>query len=140
MMRLLFSTAILCFLTGSAAADSKSGDVKFTGPRKESVKVSVGDKLKVDVVLEQIDVGNQTAVSVGGTIKNTSGTKMNYSYHVAFLDKSKNLIGCQNFNLFVDGGKEGRVGTFINLPPEEIAKIAYYTIVFYESEKPIGSR
>src|SRR3712207_3489889 len=117
-MTRLFAAAALCGLilgtsAGPAAAESKSGEAKFTGPKAESYKVSLGDQVKLDVEFKQIQVGAQTAVGVGGKVRNTAGVKMHYSYNVAFLDKDKNLIGCQNFTLFVDPGKEGPVGTFI---------------------------
>lgn len=130
----------LGFTAGPALAENKSGEAKFTGPNKESYKVKAGAMVKLDVDLKQIAIGPQSAVSVSGKVKNTAGVKMYYSYNVAFLDKDKNLIGCQNFNLFLDPGKEAGVGTFINLPPAEIKKIAYYSIAFHESDAPIGSK
>jgi len=65
---------------------------------------------------------------------------MNYAYFVAFLDQDKNLIGCQSFNLFVQPDKQQNAGTFIQLPPEQIARIASYSVAFYESEQAIGKR
>ena len=124
---------------GSAGADSKTGEAKFTG-KKDSVKVELGEKLKLDVEFKMIEVGAQAAVSVGGTVKNTSNARMYYSYNVAFLDKDKNLIGCQNFTLQVEPNKDGTVGTFINLPRDQIAKIAHYSVAFHESDKPIGTK
>ena len=124
----------------SARADSKSGEVKFTAPKKESVKVSLGDKLKIDAEFKMIEVGAQAAVSVGAKVKNTTDVRMYYSYNVAFLDKDKNLIGCQNFSLSVDPGKGGQAGTFIQLPRDQIAKIASYTVAFHESDQQIGMK
>jgi hypothetical protein len=139
MLRLLFAVGLGCLLTGAASADTKNGSVKFTGVKQGSVNVKAGDKVKLDATLEQIDVGGISAVSVAGNVTNNTGAKMYYSYNVAFLDKDKNLVGCQNFELFLDGGKTMRAGTFIKLPPDQIAKIAYYSIAFHESDKPIGS-
>jgi len=75
---------------------------------------------------------------VSGNVKNTTNAKMFYSYNVAFLDKDKNLVGCQNFALDVQAGKEAATGTFIFLPREDIARIHSYSVAFYESDKPIG--
>ncbi|HJZ55639.1 MAG TPA: hypothetical protein VKE74_11795 [Gemmataceae bacterium] len=160
MNRLFGALALSCLLTGGTArlaeAETKTGEIKFTGPKKESVKVALGDKLKLEVTFQQIQVDQQggvsingtgkntadqqSAVSVHGTVKNTADVKMHYSYNVAFLDKDKNLIGCQNFYLYVEAGKQGPVGTFIQLPSDQIARIAYYSVAFYESDKPIGSK
>lgn len=144
-MKRLFAALVLGgLLLGVSAhpalAENKTGEARFTGPNKESYQVSAGTTVQLHVELKQIAVGPQSAVSVSGKVRNTGSVKMNYSYHVAFLDKDKNLIGCQNFNLFIDPGKEGPVGTFINLPPGEIRKIAYYSVTFYESDQPIGSK
>ena len=43
--------------TSSARADSKSGQAKFTGPRKEKVMVELGDKLKLKAEFQMIEVG-----------------------------------------------------------------------------------
>lgn len=143
MIRGFFVLVIGCLVAGvtvgSAHADSKSGEVKFTGP-KDSVKVSLGEKLKLEAELKTIEVGTQAAVSVKGTVKNTTNARMYYSYNVAFLDKDKNLIGCQNFALQVEPNKDGAVGTFIQLPRDQIAKIAHYSVAFHESDKPIGTK
>ena len=144
MTRLLAAAAVCGLVLGTsagpAAAESKSGEVKFTGPKAESYKVSMGEQVKLDVEFKQIQVGAQTAVGVSGKVRNTAGVKMHYSYNVAFLDKDKNLIGCQNFTLFLDPGKDGPVGTFINLPPAEVKKIAYYSVAFHESDQLIGTK
>lgn len=136
----VFSCLLAATLAGTAQADSKSGPAKFTGARNESVKVALGNKLKLEVELKLIEVGTQAAMSVSGKVKNTTGARMFYSYNVAFLDKDKNVIGCQNFALPVEPMKDGQVGTFIQLPRDEIAKIAFYSIALHESDRPIGSR
>jgi|ERR1043165_1298113 hypothetical protein len=125
---------ILSSLTPTGYAQSKTGPVMFTPGGKESVDVTVGDKLTLTATYKQISVGKQSAVSVSGDITNNTAVKMSYSYHVAFLDKDKNLIGCHNFNLFVNGGEKGRAGTFVVLPPDQIARIAFYSVALHESE------
>ena len=55
-------------------------------------------------------------------------------------DKDKNLIGCQNFLVSVEAGKENQAGTFIQLPRDQIARIAFYSVAFYESDQPIGEK
>jgi hypothetical protein len=136
--------ALGCLIIGvnvaALQAESKSGKAKFTPGGSEAVNVTMGSKMKLDATFKVISIGPSSAVSVKGTVKNTSGGKMYYSYFVAFMDKDKNLIGCQNFSLFMDGGKDGLAGTFIQLPPEEISRIAYYSVAFYESDKQIGSK
>ena len=142
MMRLFGAMALGCLLTGAtarpAAAETKTGEVKFTGVNREAARVTAGDKLKLEAGFQQIDVGGVSAVSVHGMVKNTTRMKLHYSYNVAFLDKDKNLIGCQNFAHDVEAGKQSGAGTFIFLPREEIAKIQYYSIAFHESANPIG--
>lgn len=144
MLRMLSVLLLGCLLavvsTESAQADTKTGEAKFTAPKKESVKVSLGDKLKIDAEFKMIEVGAQAAVSVGAKIKNTANVQMYYSYNVAFLDKDKNLIGCQNFSLPVEANKDATAGTFIQLPRDQIAKIAYYSVAFHESDKQIGMK
>ncbi len=140
--RIYLLIGIACLLlAGSAAtanAESKSGPIQFTAGGNESVHVAMGAKLKLDATLKLIDVGGAKAISVKGQVKNTAKEKLHYAYFVAFMDKDKNLIGCHHFVLFVDGGKQGPVGTFIQLPLDEIARIASYSVAFYESARPIG--
>ena len=138
MVRSLSAMVLVCVIGGVTFADNKTGEIKFTGQSKEIVKVSAGDKVKLNVELKQFELGGRAAISVSGKVKNTTDTKMSYSYNVAFLDKDKNLIGCQNFALEIQAGKDGGVGTFIFLPRDEIAKIHYYSIAFHESDQPIG--
>jgi hypothetical protein len=138
---LIVVTSLLAATTaGSARADSKSGEAKFTGPKKEVVKVALGDELKLNAEFAMIEVGRLAAVSVRATVKNTTGAMMYYSYNVAFLDKDKNLIGCQSFSLPIQANRDGTAGTFIQLPREQIARIAYYSVAFHESDKPIGTK
>lgn len=139
-LAVLLGGVLLAALVGPASADSKSGEARFTGPKKESVKVTAGDKLKLEAEFQQISIGELSAVRVRATITNTAAVRMHYSYNVAFLDKDKNLIGCQAWNLELAAGKQDAAGTFIRLSPDQIAKIAYYSVAFYEGDKPIGSK
>lgn len=137
---LLLAGLVIAVSGGVGQAETKTGEAKFTAPKKELIKVEMGGKLKLNVELKMFELGARAAVSVSGKVKNTTDAQMHYSYNVAFLDKDKNLVGCQNFALSVQPGKEGSVGTFIFLPRDEIAKIAYYSIAFHESDMPIGSK
>jgi hypothetical protein len=140
-LRIVIGLALLLIAQAPILAQThtKSGAAKFSVGGAE-VNIALGTKVKLKTTLKAITVGPATAVSVAGTVNNTASVKMNYSYNVAFLDKDKNLIGCQQFNLFLDPGKDGRVGTFINLPPDQIARIAFYTVAYYESDKQIGTK
>ena len=126
--------------TSPARADSKSGEAKFTGPRKEKVAVELGNKLKLKAEFQMIEVGRLAAISVNAKIKNTSSARMYYSYNVAFFDKDKNLIGCHCVPLQIGANGDSTAGTFIQLPRDEIAKIAYYSVAFHESDKQIGTK
>lgn len=127
-------------IAGSARGESNSGEAKFTGPKKEVVKVALGNKLKLNAEFEMIEVGRLAAVSVRAKVKNTAGVTMYYSYNVAFLDKDKNLIGCQSFPLQIQANRDGTAGTFIQLPRDQIARIAYYSVAFHESDTQIGTK
>jgi hypothetical protein len=124
----------------SARADSKSGEAKFTGPKRETIRVALGDKLKLTAEFQMVEIGALTAVAVPARVRNTARVRMHYSYNVAFLDKDKNLIGCQNFQVSVEAGKENTAGTFIQLPRDQIERIAFYSVAFHESVKPIGTK
>lgn len=141
MLRIL-STLLLAALVAattapSARADSKTGEAKFTGVKRETVRVALGDKLKLTAEFQVIEVGQLAAVAVPAKVKNTARVRMHYSYNAAFLDKDKNLIGCQNFMLSIEPGN-GTAGTFIQLPREQIARIAFYSVAFHESDQQIG--
>ncbi len=138
MLRLPSAIVLVCLLAGFSLADHKTGEIQFTGPMKEKIKASAGEKLKLTVEFKQFELNGRSAVSVNGNIKNTASTKMYYSYNIAFLDKNKNLIGCQNFVLDIEAGKTSPAGTFLFLPRDEIGRIYYYSIAFYESDMPIG--
>ena len=139
------STLLLALLVAantapSAHADHKSGEVKFTGVKRESVRVALGDRLKLTAEFQVIEVGRLAAVATPAKVVNTARVRMHYSYNVAFLDKDKNLVGCQNFMLSIEPGKEGTAGTFIQLPRDQIAKIAFYSVAFHESDQQIGTK
>ncbi len=144
MKHLFLMAALVVALLGvnpaTLEAETKTAEAKFTPAGNEMVTVTLGDKVKLDATFKLIMVGTATPVSVKATVNNTANVKMYYSYNVAFLDKDKNLIGCQHFDLFLDPGKQGDAGTFLQLPPDQIARIAYYSVAFYESDKPIGAK
>jgi hypothetical protein len=124
----------------SARGDHKTGEAKFTGVKRETVRVALGDKLKLTAEFQMIEIGQLAAVAVPARVKNTAKVRMHYSYNVAFLDKDKNLIGCQNFMVSVEPGRENTAGTFIQLPRDQIAKIAFYSVAFHESDQQIGMK
>lgn len=137
-MRIVLIALVLALAPFARAADNKSGDIKLSAASAEPVKVSLGERLKLDAELKRIKVGAGSAVSVGGDIENKTDQKVFYSYHVALLDKDNKLIGCQSFSLWVDPGKKAKAGTFISLPADQIDKIAHYSIAYYEGDKAIG--
>jgi hypothetical protein len=120
--------------------DSKSGAVQFAGSSKPGVKVSLGKRLKFEPEFKSFKIGKGHAVEVGADAHNSTDQKIFFSYHVALLDKEKNVIGCQNFTLWADPGKKVRIGNFITLPSEQIAKIASYSVIFYEDDEQIGNK
>ena len=141
MLRIL-SALLLAVLaiatTTTARADSKTGEAKFTGVKRETIRVALGEKLKMTAEFQLIEVGQLAAISVPAKVRNPTKARMHYSYNVAFLDKDKNLIGCQNFMLTVEAGRENTAGTFIQLPRDQIGRIAFYSVAFHESEEQIG--
>jgi hypothetical protein len=145
-MRRVLPLVILMSFAGVARGgaaehvDSKSAAIKFGGVTAKPVKLTMGDKIKLDAELKFGEVGKQTAVSVHGDVQNTTDQKIYYSYQIAFLDKEKNLVGCSNFTLWLDPGKKGGAASFISLSPAQIEKIAFYAAVFYEDADPIGTR
>jgi hypothetical protein len=40
--------------------------------------------------------------------------------------------------LAVEAGRENTAGTFIQLPRDQIGRIAFYSVAFHESEQQIG--
>jgi hypothetical protein len=141
----ILSTLLLAALVAAATApgaraDSKTGEAKFTGVKRETVRVALGDKLKLTAEFQVIEIGQLAAVAVPAKVKNTAKVRMHYSYNVAFLDKDKNLIGCQNFMVSVEPGRENTAGTFIQLPRDQIARIAFYSVAFHESDQQIGTK
>ena len=128
------------FAGAAEHVDSKSGPIKLAGTGSQPVKITLGEKVKLSPEFKVINVGNSSAVNVRGDIQNSTDQKVFYSYHVAFLDKDKNLIACQNFSLWLDPGKKGSAGTFIGLSPAQTEKIAFYSAVLYEGEKGIGTK
>src|SRR4029450_2985020 len=140
-LRIFVLASLLVTATSAPTrADSKTGEAKFTGVKRETVRVALGDQLTLTAELQMIEVGQLAAISVRAKVKNPANVRMFYSYNVAFLDKDKNLIGCQNFQVSVEADKENTAGTFIQLPRDQIAKIAYYSVALHESDQQIGSK
>jgi hypothetical protein len=136
----LLAALVIATSTPRAHADSETAEAKFTGVKRETIRVAAGKTLKLTAEFQMIEVGRLAAVAIPAKVKNTANVRMYYSYNVAFLDKDKNLIGCQNFLLSVEPGRENTAGTFIQLPRDQIARIAFYSVAFHESTEQIGTK
>ena len=68
---------------------------------------------------------------------------MYYGYYVAFFDKDKKLIACTSFGggqmAKLESGKETTIGNVIQLPVQQLKKIAFYQVTILEDEKEFGS-
>ena len=137
-----FVLLISCAAAALAAEQSETNNaaIKFAGITSKPTKLQLGKTLKFEAELKPIDVAKTWAVSVGGHLENPTDKKMFFSYQIAFFDKDKNLIGCQNYTHFIEPGKKAQAGTFISLSADQIDKIASYSVVFYESDAPIGAK
>lgn len=67
---------------------------------------------------------------------NTAGKKLDVSYSLAFFDKAGALIGCVSQGSSLDAKANGMTfaSCLLQAPPEQVAKIASYQAVIYESE------
>jgi hypothetical protein len=139
--RTITAAALCCLLAVTLGfADSKNGEAKFKVGGKETVKVSLGDKLKFEGEFRVTDFFGKTALNAGGKLKNTSDKKMHYAYYVTFLDKDKNVVGCTSLtSLSVEAGKDTFIGNVIFIPADRVEKIVSFAATLYEGEKEIGS-
>jgi len=60
--------------------------------------------------------------------------------YIAFFDKEKNLVACSGQRITVDAGKQTFVGSVLEIPLEQMNKIASYQVRIYEGEKEIGKK
>jgi hypothetical protein len=148
----LIRNVAAAFLLLSAAPlarpDTKSGDanlqeLKSEDVAKKAVKVNLGDKVKAECSYYiQPDFFGKKVVSVGARVKNTSDKVMYYGYYVAFFDKDKKLVACSSFGggqiAKLDPGKETFIGNVLELPPDQIKKIASYQVTLLEGDKEFG--
>ena len=145
MLRLIVPCLTAFILVSAVLAaeqrENQGGPIQFSGGlRTKPTRLTMGKSIKLEAELKAIDVNKTWGVSVGGKLTNPTDQKMFYSYQVAFFDKDKNLVGCQNFTHWVDPHKTVQAGTFISLSADQIDKIASYSAVFYESDTQIGSK
>jgi hypothetical protein len=148
--RLILNVAAALLLLSSAPQafpDTKSGEaklqeLKFQDVAKNALKVSLGDKVKADCSYYiNPDLFGKKVVSVQARIKNTSDKAMYYGYYVAFFDKDKNLVACSSFAgqlAKLDPSKETTIGNVIELPSDQLKKIASYQVTLLEDEKEFG--
>jgi len=81
---------------------------------------------------------NSPGIVIGCSVTNRDVLqKMYYGYNVAFYDENKALIGRAIKNDEVDESSSSVSSNHINLTEQEITRIKYYKIIFYESAKEI---
>lgn len=142
----LLAAFALATLPASAIADSKSGKAELqelkTGETEKALKVSLGDRVKADCKFFVIpDFFEKKVVSVQARIRNTGDKTLYYGYYVAFFDKDKQLIATSSFGGSIaklDPGKETNIGNVIQLPPDQIKRIAHYQVTVLEDDKEFG--
>jgi len=121
------------------AADPKSGDADFTV--QKHLKVTIGKGLKLETDFHRFEFGGKTALAANGNLKNTSRKKLYGTLYIAFFDKEKNLVACSaRTTIILDAGKQTFVGSVLEIPLEQMNKIASYQVRIYESEKEIGKK
>jgi len=142
--------AAILLLTAAlpASSETKSGEadlqeLKDQDVAKKAIKVSLGDKVKAECSYYIIpDFLGMKVVSVGARVKNTSDKVMYFGYYVAFFDKDKKLVACSSLGggpiNKLDPGKETFIGNVLELPPDQIKKIASYQVTLLEDEKQFG--
>ena len=120
----------------------KLKEAKSAFDKKAFFNVKTGKQIKVEGQFRVSDFFDSKVVMATDDAVNTSKKDLYYAYFVAFLDKNKNLIGCASQVASMSPLKAGAKNQFgmciIPLPESEIKKIAYYQLVFIESEKKIG--
>jgi hypothetical protein len=121
------------------AADPKSGAADFTG--NKHLKVTIGKGLKLETDFHRFEFGGKTALAANGNVKNTSRKKLYGTLYIAFFDKEKNLVACSDrTTITLDAGKQTFVGSVLEIPLEQMNKIASYQVRIYEGEKEIGKK
>jgi hypothetical protein len=105
------------------------------------VLLGVGSGLKLESDFYRFEFGGKTSVAANGVLKNTSGKKLNGALYIAFFDKDKNLVAsAARTSIFLDAGKDLLVANVLEIPTDQIDKIASYQISVYEGEKEIGKK
>jgi hypothetical protein len=121
------------------AADPKSGAADFTGTKH--LKLTIGEgQLKLETDFHRFDFGGKISLAANGSVKNTSKKKLFGAVYIGFFDKEKNLVGCSSQRITVDPGKQSFVGSVIEIPTDQMNKIASYQVRIYEGEKEIGKK
>jgi hypothetical protein len=148
--QLILNLAVaIFFLSGvpQALPETKSGEamlkeLMFQDVAKNAVKVSLGNKVKADCSYYIIpNFLGRKVISVQARIKNTSDKLMYYGYYVAFFDKDKSLVACSSFAgslAKLDPGKETNIGNVIEVPVDQLKRIASYQVTLLEDEKEFG--
>jgi hypothetical protein len=138
---------LLIFAVAPSRAETKSGPIilkQQTVGDSAQPTLTLGHKVKVSCNFGTTDFFGSTVIAAGATIKNTASVPMFYSYHVAFFDEKKNLIGCASQTSMNEGlkpGEETQLGScLITVPPGALARVKSYQVTWYESAKKIGTK
>lgn len=138
------------FLEEGEAAFDKEGYLQEGGTNVKqpgafcSVPIQ-GNKLKVlfemfmsKKCFNEKTFSNSPGIVIGCSVTNQDTVqKMYYGYNVVFYDAGKSLIGQIVKTDDVDTELTALSNDYINLTEQEIARIKYYRIIFYESAKEI---
>jgi len=148
LIRNIAAAILLLAAAPQAWSDTKSGDatlqeLKFEDVAKKAINVKLGDKVKAECSYYiNPDFLGKKVISVGARVKNTSDKVMYYGYYVAFFDKDRKLVACSSFGggqiAKLDPGKETYIGNVLELPPDQIKRIASYQVTLLEGEKEFG--
>jgi len=145
--QLFFCLGLALLIVSTGNAEDKSGEAKFEPGKNSQVKVSVGDKIKMDLTMRVVEAQDfyskkwRTSIVIDGPLKNTSDNERYYDFHIAFFDRANKLVAtCSASNkLKPKEDTHCSYGVF-RAPPEAISKIASYQIMLYEDTKPLEEK
>jgi hypothetical protein len=137
----LISCAVVLFaVTGRLAAGPESGPADFSDAKKH-VKVTAGEGIKFESDFYRFEFGGKVSLAASGNLKNTTDKKLHGALYIAFFDKDKNLVASgSRTSITLNPGMQLLAANVLELPAEQIDRIASYQITIFESDKELGKK
>lgn len=137
--------AVSCPLYADTQMEVKTGTLKMGDVHKKEDKnpfaVEIGKKVQGKVFIYHDKSSDKHVINANAEFKNSTKDKVYLVYYVALKDSNGQLVGSTFGDMQIPADKNIHEfgSALIPLPSPQIANVANYEVVLYESDKPLGT-